>query len=142
MSAVEFVKAARALRGARWRHRGRARWAVDCIGLIVLAGEDAGMRLNDQVGYGREPWDDQLRRACIAHWGYPLSAEHAQPGDVALIRWGTGEPSHLAIIGNHPDGGLTLIHAHTLHGVIEQSLADRFVQVVVEVYRPWSASVN
>lgn len=133
-AATRFVDAARALKGARWRHRGRTPWAVDCIGLIVVAGRQAGLTATDEKGYGREPWEDRLRAGCRARWGEPVQAPQA--GDVALIRWETGEPSHLAIIGNHPDGGLTLIHSHNLHGVCEMSLTGRYLACVLEVYRP------
>lgn len=137
MSARKFVEEARKLKGAKWRHRGRKPWAVDCVGLIAVAGRNSGLNTYDEKGYGREPWDDRLRKGCRARWGDPLPPEQARPGDIAVIRWGRGEPSHLAIVGDHPDGGLTLIHSHTLHGVIENSLSDYYKDVIVEVYRPW-----
>lgn len=140
MSAELFIASARTLKGARWRHRGRKPWAVDCIGLIVLAGQRSGLQIDDEKLYGREPWDDQLRSGLRKRWGEPVS--NYQPGDVALIRWKQGDPSHVAIVGDHPDGGLTLIHAHNLHGVVECSLSGPFVECVLEAYRPWVSHVN
>lgn len=137
MSAREFIDEARKLKGARWRHRGRKPWAVDCIGLVAVAGARSGLSAEDEKGYGREPWEDRLRRGCRVRWGEPLTPDRAQAGDIAIIRWSTGEPSHMAIIGDHPDGGLTIIHAHNLHGVVEQSMTDRYKEVVIEIYRPW-----
>lgn len=125
------------MKGARWRHRGRTPWAVDCLGLIVLAGKQAGMDVETPRVYGREPWDDSLRKGLREHFGDPLPVEQASPGDIALIRWRVGEPTHVAIVGDHPNGWLTLIHAHNVHGVVEHSLAPPFDQVIVEVYRPW-----
>jgi cell wall-associated NlpC family hydrolase len=132
-----FVTAARSLRGTRWRHRGRKPWAVDCVGLVALAGAKSGLPGEDVRGYGREPWEDSLRSGCRERWGAPLPVDQAQPGDVALVRWGAGEPSHMGIVARHPDGHLSVIHSHNLHGVIEQSLVGRLRQVVFEVYRPW-----
>jgi hypothetical protein len=137
MTARAFVNAARKLKGARWRHRGRKPWAVDCVGLVVLAGRESGLVMHDEIGYGREPWEDRLRTACQAHWGAPLSVEDAEPGDISLIRWSKGEPSHMAVVGDHPNGGLTIIHANNIHGVVECSLAEPFRSCVVEIYRPW-----
>jgi cell wall-associated NlpC family hydrolase len=134
VSAPRFVEEARKLIGARWRHRGRTSWAVDCIGLVAVAGSRCGLLAADVRGYGREPWDDQLRAGCRQRWGEPVA--DIQAGDVALIRWAHGEPSHLAIVGDHPDGGLTLIHAHNLQGVVEVSMAGKLAECVVEVYRP------
>ena len=135
MHEQSFIAGARKLKGTRWRHRGRKPWAVDCVGLIVLAARDAGFNLDDEPQYGREPWEDQLRKGLRARFGDPV-AEPWQPGDITLIRWQRGEPSHVAIIGNHPDGGLTIIHAHNLHGVVECSLAGYYRDCVIEVYRP------
>lgn len=137
MSKEKFIDAARGLVGARWRHRGRKAWAVDCLGLLVLAGREAGLSMETPRLYGREPWDDSLRKGLMSRFGEPLLASEAQVGDIALIRWRAGEPSHVAVIADHPDGGLTLIHAHNIHGVVEHSLAPPFDKVIVEVYRPW-----
>lgn len=132
---ARFVSAARALLGARWRHRGRKPWAVDCLGLIVLSAAAAGLRVEVPRLYGREPWDDSLRRGLRQHFGQPVT--DPQAGDVALIRWRSGEPSHVAIVADHPFGGLTLIHSHNVLGVVEHALAPPFDSVIVEIYRPW-----
>lgn len=131
-----FVAGARALKGAKWGHRGRKPWRVDCVGLLILAARSAGREVPDEKIYGREPWEDQLRRCLRERFGDPVS-DAWRPGDVPLIRWRKGEPSHIGIIGDHPDGGLSLIHAHNLHGVVECSLSGPYLAVVVEVYRPW-----
>lgn len=138
MSASAFVTAARSLKGARWRHRGRKPWAVDCVGLVVVSAALAKLRVDDESAlYGREPWEDQLREGMRARFGQPV--EDWQAGDIALIRWRHGEPSHVGILGDNPAGGLTLIHAHNLHGVVECSLSGPYLKCIVEVYRPdWS----
>jgi len=134
-AAADFVAGARALKGARWRHRGRKPWAVDCVGLVVLAARNKNLQVLDAKGYGREPWEDRLRRELRERMGDPVP-EPWEPGDIALIRWkGVGQPSHVAVIGDRP-GGLTLIHAHNLHGVVECSMAGVYRDIVIEVYRP------
>ena len=132
--ALVFVDEARKLIGTKWRHRGRSRFSVDCIGLIAVSGRAAGLLAHDENNYGREPWEDRLRKGCRARWGDPV--KEPQPGDIAIIRWDQGEPSHMGIIGDKPGGGLTLIHAHNLHGVIEHTLSGKIEKCVVEVYRP------
>lgn len=134
----KFVDAARSMLGAKWRHRGRKPWAVDCMGLVMLAAEKAGQPFEDESGYGREPWEDRLRAGCRARCGDPI--EEPELGAVALIQWSHGEPSHLAIIGDHPDGGFTLIHAHNIHGVCEIRLSGHYLKCIAEIYRPrWGA---
>lgn len=137
----EFIDAARRLKGARWRHRGRKPWAVDCIGLIVLAAKDAGLNVDDAPRlYGVDPWEDQLREGLRNRFGEALHPSQAQPADIALIRWGRGEPSHVAIVADHPDGGLSMIHAHNIAGVTEHRIAHPFDKFIIEVYRPWPAT--
>lgn len=136
MSAELFIEHARSLKGTRWRHRGRKPWAVDCLGLIALSLEAAGMQVQDETRYGREPWDDSLRKGLAERFGDPVDDWRA--GDIALIRWRKDEPSHLGILADHPRGGLSVIHAHNLRGVIEHAVdGSRIHDCIIEVYRPW-----
>lgn len=136
--ASAIVAAARSFKGAKWRHRGRKPNAVDCLGLVVLALRKAGLEVDDETMYGREPWEDRLRRGAQARFGDPLEAEELEPGDVAIFRWETGEPTHVGIVGQHPDHTtvLTLIHADNFLGVVENSLVGKFRESLVEGYRP------
>lgn len=135
--AAIFVAHARSLLGARWRHRGRKPWALDCVGLLYLSGRAAGWPLTDERYYGREPWEGRLRAALEAQCGQPLAKGTAwQPGDVALIRWRPGEPTHVAILANALHGGLSLIHCENINGCVEQALDTSFAGTVIEVYRP------
>ena len=133
----KFIQGARSLLGATWRHRGRKPWAVDCLGLLVLSGKEVGVQIEEPRVYGREPWDDQLRKGLQKHFGDPLPAAEGLPGDIALIRWRNGEPSHVAILAEHPLGGLSMIHSHNLYGVVEVRVAHPFDKCIVEVYRIW-----
>ena len=65
------VAQARAMLGVRWRHQGRKPWAVDCAGLVVVAFAAAGWPNAEAspAKYGREPWDDMLRKTLVeAAW--------------------------------------------------------------------------
>lgn len=133
----EVVAHARSMIGTRWRHQGRKPWAVDCLGLVVLSLQSAGWRheMSIPARYGREPWDDRLRRGLREHLGEPVQAPW-QAGDIALIRWNRGEPSHVGILGDYVYGDLSIIHASTREGVIETGLSGELLDGIVEVYRP------
>ncbi len=138
MPAEQAVAEARSYKGVPWRHRGRSRRGIDCIGLVVLALAAGGFMMRDRTNYGREPWRDGLQREMREHFGEPVS--DWQPGDVALMRWdNTPEPSHVALIGAHPLGGLSLIHSysHATGGVCENGIDAVWQKRIVEVYRPW-----
>ena len=139
MTGAELVVAhARSMIGVPWRHQGRKPWAVDCAGLVVLSFESAGWpgATNSPARYGRDPWDDMLRRTLVGHFGAPVADSTMQQGDVALIRWGRGEPSHVGIIAGHPVSGLSIIHSSNHPGVVEVSLTSSLLECIVEVYRP------
>ena len=136
MTAELCVAHARSLLGAPWRHRGRKPWAIDCLGLVVLSVEAGGFPMRDRLDYGREPWADGLQREMREHFGEPVG--EWLPGDVALLRWDTHpDPAHVAIIGDYPHGGLSLIHSYSLVAVTEHRIDEQWQSRIVEVYRPW-----
>jgi hypothetical protein len=110
---------------------------VDCIGLVELSLYASGwpQKANVPARYGREPWDDRLRRGLQEHFGDPITGEWG-PGDVPLIRWTKGEPTHVGLMADYVWGGLSIIHADNLRGVIETRLAEYVLSCVIEVYRP------
>lgn len=138
MSAQAFVAAARTFVGTRWRHRGRNRRGIDCVGLLVLSAKATGFPFEDASHYGRDPWEDRLRSELKKRLGEPVGdASAAIPGDIALIVWFAGQPSHVGIIGDGRNGEITLIHCENLHGCVEHSLDGHYIDCIVEVYRPW-----
>lgn len=141
MTPEAFSKAARELVGAKWRHHGRQKHAVDCIGLIALAFRGCGMSFDDEISYGREPINDLLRKGAIRRWGNPLPRENAKVGSILLMRWGKAPPRHTGIVAAHPDGGLSVIHATNLHGVVEQRYEGIVYAAVTDVFWPWGDHV-
>ena len=138
MSGADLAVAhARSMIGTPWRHQGRKPWAVDCLGLVILSLRAGGWSRSVEVParYGREPWDDRLRRGLRDHFGNPVG-EPWSMGDVALVQWGNGEPSHVGLLADHVHGGLSIVHSINLHGVIETALAGRIRDCVIEAYRP------
>lgn len=129
-----IVAFARSLVGkAKWRHRGRKPWAVDCVGLVVLSLRAADISIEDEAGYGREPWDDRMQKTMRARFGEPVKDWKA--GDIALIKAGRKDPTHCAILADHPDGGLSIIHVSPVKGVAEQGARGPYLEWIQEVYR-------
>jgi len=129
------IEKARSFLNVKWRHRGRSKFGIDCIGLIVISVKAGGIEMNDRVNYGRHPWKDGLRNELIAHFGKCVEGEYL-PGDVALIKWqGAAEASHVGIIANS-NYGLTLIHSFSQSSVVEHLIDDVWKSRIIEVYRP------
>lgn len=138
-----LVVAARSYIGTPFRHMGRTPAALDCIGLGKLAYLDCGIDLAVPRYYGREPFRDNMMQALRAALGEPFAEGPAartadlQPADVGVFRF-RDEPHHVALIGDAPYGGLTLIHADstpTLRCVVEHRLDDWWRERLVAAFR-------
>jgi cell wall-associated NlpC family hydrolase len=129
--AERLIEEARKLIGAKWRHCGRKPWAVDCIGLIVVAAKNAGLDLSSAIGvkepktYSREgnemtvPWlESRFERIQL-----PV------PGCLVVITFmGERLPRHFALYTEKE----TIIHANGLHN-----------KVLEHGYRyPWTKMTN
>lgn len=129
-----MVQAARGWLGVRWRHLGRARTGVDCIGLVLLCARECGIDLPDPRPYEREPQGQRLLEGILQHAdrvAAPL------PGDVLLFRMGL-YGGHVGIASVHPEHGrASVVHAFARHGgaVCEQPMIDEFRASLVGAFR-------
>lgn len=128
------VAEARSYLGCKWRHRGRTRYGIDCIGLVVASTAAGGVIMRDRVDYGREPWNDGLEREMLEHFGEPV--HDWRPGDIAMMRWeDRSEAGHVGIIADN-SYGLSLIHSHSMSSVIEHDIDEHWRKLILEVFRP------
>jgi cell wall-associated NlpC family hydrolase len=132
----DIVAEARALLGTPFQHQGRMPGvAIDCAGVPIIVGKKLGLVSADfeVTGYARTPDGKTLKAYCDANMRR-IELAAALPGDVILIRWGRdGDPQHLGILGDHPNGGLSIIHADSRRQkcVIETALQfDRHTRLV------------
>lgn len=123
MTPARVVTEARGWLGVKWRHQGRTREGVDCVGLVVMVARALGLSDVDRTDYARQAADETLREIMREHL-LEIPAASAAPGDVVLMRFGAQR--HVAILGDYVFGGLSLIHAWSLHPrrVVEVRLDD------------------
>lgn len=129
-----LVDAARGWLGVRWRHLGRSRTGVDCIGLVLLALRDCGIHIPDPAPYTREPQGTRLLDGIQQH---ARRVEKAEPGDVLLFRLGL-YGGHVGIASAHPVHGLpAVIHAYARQGeqVCEQVMHDELRAALLGAFR-------
>lgn len=117
-----------------FRHRGRTRRGMDCLGLVIIVAIEQGMPVADRRVYGREPYKDGLREALIAHFGQPVDRA-IQVDDVVMMRHGPDQPpAHVGIVAPHPHGH-GLIHTYGEIGrVVYHRIDERWQGKIVEAF--------
>lgn len=124
---MDLQTAARKYLDVKFHHQGRQPWALDCLGLCVVAARDIGREFDDAKGYSKTPdgvtlkseMDRQLTRV----------NRKPQPNDILLMRF-QKNPQHVAIV---TDEGI--IHSYEGVGkVVEHGLDERWRKRIVAVY--------
>lgn len=107
---------ARGYIGAPFRHRGRSRDGIDCVGLIFVS-VSPFIAIEDVWDYPSDPLSIQSFMK-IKNCADRIMAEDAGPGDIIIMNTG-GRSTHYGLIA-----GSTVIHADRSSGrVVEQSLS-------------------
>jgi len=131
---ADAIAEARSYIGTKWLHRGRTRFGIDCIGLIVAAVRAGGVEITDRQDYGRAPWRNGLEREMRQRFGDPV--DDLQAGDIVLIRWkDSKEPSHVGVVATGKNG-FTLIHSSNTTAVCEHDIDALWQSRIVMVFRP------
>lgn len=102
MTGADVITAARGWLNVRYRHQGRTRHGVDCIGLVLVVCRELGLTDVEFRQYPRVARDDTLQQQIARHC---TRIEAPEPGCVVLFRWG----QHVQHCGIYT--GDTLIHA-------------------------------
>lgn len=133
VSGADVVAEARSFVGSRYRHQGRSRDGVDCIGLPVCVRAGLGLAALDVSGYARKTTDTEMLDFCRSHM-VEVGRDDIQPGDV-LVQM-NGPLRHMAIVGDYLHGGLSIIHAWMpARKVVECRLTDDFMKAVRGCFR-------
>lgn len=137
MTTTDIVSIARETLGTPYMHQGRVGGlALDCAGVPVYVAKRLGISLTDYTRYGRLPVPNEMR-AALDHHLLRVSKTEMRAGDVAWIRF-QQEPQHLAIVGDYPLGGMSLIHAYNgagLNRVVEHRMNETWYARICGVWR-------
>jgi hypothetical protein len=107
MTREEIYEAARTFLDIPWRHRGRSRMGVDCIGLVCQLGDHFGIPYEDIDGYSRNPdgrFVDHVRKFMIYR-----EPQVVAPGCAVILR-DQHQPCHIGVI-SQKWGALYMVHA-------------------------------
>jgi len=128
--AENVIAAARGCLGTPFHHQGRMPGVgLDCIGLIVVALRQAGMEIQDNITYARQPSAAQLQQELDDH-GF-IRVEAMQPGDILLFRFNRA-PQHVALCTESN----RMIHAYAPTGkVVECGIGTSWQNRMCGIYR-------
>lgn len=123
----DIVNAARSYLGVRWRHQGRSREGVDCIGLVIRVAHDLGLSAYDTVAYSRIPDGHYLQDELEHNMQRVLGP--AAIGDVLLMRFAR-EPQHVGIVSS-----IGIIHSYgAIRKVVEHRIDKIWSDRIVAAY--------
>jgi cell wall-associated NlpC family hydrolase len=130
---LDVVTLARRWLGVPWRHQGRSRDGVDCVGFVALVARDLGISSYDYTSYGRRA----VGQAFVHHFAENMDAlrvAEAQPGDV-LVFADRAYPCHCGIVSEQ-EAGRYLIHSHaSRRKVIEEPYIGEWPEKVKFAFR-------
>lgn len=130
MTRAELIALARTWIGVPFLHQGRTRLGVDCGGLLLAVGEEAGLALAPPEVYSLSPAPSVIEAALAANC-QKIPFTQVQPGDVLWLSF-AGEPRH---VGFATDIGL--LHAWAKPGrVVEHRLDAAWRRRIRSAWRP------
>jgi hypothetical protein len=116
----DIITEARRWIGTPWRHQGRSRTGVDCVGLVVLVARNLGLEPEDVIGYARR----QDGRVLLRHLHKQLELKpvtNRNIGNIGVFKE-SAFPIHVGFLSDR-EGVPTVIHAHARRRqVIEEAL--------------------
>jgi cell wall-associated NlpC family hydrolase len=128
-----IVAEARGWLGVPWRHQGRSRAGIDCVGLVVRVARALGLSDYDHTAYGRRAQGQGFVEHFRANMD-GVAIPEAGPGDV-LVFADQAYPCHCGFLSARL-GHAHLIHAHALRRkVIEEPYAGEWLAKVKFAFR-------
>lgn len=131
---IRFVEEARSFLGVPWKHLGRARSGIDCVGLLLVAGERAGVIPKIEFkAYSRNPEGigllTEFDNYCTVK---PLT--EARRGDILITRdTSVIMPCHCGVIDER-FGELRIIHAYASARKVVESRFQDFKHLAIRLY--------
>lgn len=127
---ADIVAVARSYLGVRWRHAGRTRGGLDCVGLLVAVSRDLGLDVVDtEQEYKRTP-DPFLFLEMMRAQSDLGSRENIRSGSIFLLRQNLF-PCHcgIVVLGTTQ----TFIHAAAATKVVSEEPLKKFYKDMIEV---------
>ncbi len=129
-----IVQAARGWVGTKWRHQGRTKNGIDCVGLVIKIADELDYDTSfDRTDYIRRSTGIEFIDYFKDHMIQKRVTE-VEAGDVLIFRE-LRYPYHSAIVGYDKLLGLTLVHAFAKsRKVVEEQYTDEWKRKVTHCF--------
>lgn len=133
----KLIEFSRSYLGVPWKHQGRSRKGVDCVGFLLLAFKHIGVHIYEIKGYSRQPDGKKLKEIMDNQPNlYNVGDNTIHRGDILLLRI-RHDPQHVALITESNTSEFGMIHSYNggQKKVVEHDLADYWKEKIVAIYR-------
>jgi cell wall-associated NlpC family hydrolase len=134
MERADIVKVARSYVGTPYKHQGRSRKGIDCIGLVICVAQEFGVQLIAPNDYAPSPSSNLVLKHADTQ-GIIIPDKKIALGRI-VVMWGmtSQEAQHFAVVGDM-NGRFTMIHAFSKRGmVVEHSWDNFWIRRIMKVY--------
>ena len=131
----QLIEFSRSYLGVPWKHQGRTKKGVDCVGFLLLGFKHIGVHIDEIKGYARTPDGKKLKEVMDNQPNLDIVYD-IQVGDILLLRM-RHDPQHVALITESKTAEFGMIHSYNggEKKVVEHDLADYWKQKIVSIYR-------
>lgn len=128
---TDVVTLAKGWIGVPFRHAGRSRQGVDCIGLVIKVAHEAGISSFDTTDYSRRPVPSEFVQGCKEHLDRIL-LDDAGSGDIGVFAE-PRTPCHVGLIERDTGGRRWVIHAYApaRKVIYEPLVGDRLSRMIM-----------
>lgn len=125
----EFIKQVKLYVGVPFRHQGRDKNGIDCVGLIVTPLNNMGFFTYDNKNYKRYGLGGEIHKVMKDYCYEVDNIKALKRGDILLFSKGNSQ--HLGVFT-----GYSIIHSNNIIGkVVEHDLTDEWTSLITKVYR-------
>ena len=127
----KLIETARSYLGVPYRHQGRTRKGVDCLGLVIACANDLKVPIADSTAYSTKVDTENLLNGILAH-AQQTEKIVVKPGYLALMQFvKEAGATHTALITERG-----IIHSYNKRGkVVEHRLNDVWEKRIVATFK-------
>lgn len=124
----EIVQIAKTLIGLKYRHQGRGKGSIDCVGVPIYIAQELGLSSWDTMDYGPRPDLHRFNQLIIETGAKRIPLRGLSHGDMVQVSWEGSAPVHVGIMEIDERGYPWIIHAFMPHRKVTRDPVDAKMQ--------------